>query len=279
MNKKLTSLFALSTLCLTVAAHAGEDPSKSSKEVIEKPMADPRFFVSLEAGGEFDIHATKFVSNGGGDLGVAGAFSLPTKVQSRDFNAVHDPVINGSLKAGYKVTPLFSVYAGFTYSHADGDSHGAGSISDPGGFFGPAGGVYELNLKVNQYQAYTGRAGFTLTIPRYVLNLIHAPASITSFVSASAGGKYVEESHARLTAGNFLDQEVGLYDDSWVFTANATLGYNWQVSRCFSVIFESGYGYDTKPERSGSRLSGVSGVNDGGDRLYSTVSLGGKVTF
>lgn len=276
MNKKLTSLFALSALCLTVAAHAGEDPSKSSKEVIEKPVTEPRFFVSLGGGGEFDIHATKFISNGGGDLGGLG---LPAKVQSRDFTSVHDPVINGELKVGYKVTPLFAVYAGFTYSHADGDSHGAGGISDPAGLFGPAGGRYELDLKVSEYQAYTGRAGFTLTIPRIVLNLIHAPASITSFISASAGGKYVEESHARVTAGNFLNQDIGLYDDSWVFTANATLGYNWQVSRNFSVIFESGYGYDTKPERSGNRLNGISGVNDGGSRLYSTVSLGGKVTF
>ena len=279
MNK-ITSLFALSTLCLAVAAHAGEDPSKSSKEVIEKPAADPRFYVSLAAGGEFDIHATKFISNGGGDLGVPGAFSLPVKVQSRDFTAVHDPgVINGQLEAGYKLTPEFSVFGGFTYSHADGDSHGAGGISDPSGIFGPAGGAYELNFKVSQYQAYTGRAGFNLTIPRYVLNLIHAPASITSFISASAGGKYVEASRARVTAGSFLDDNVGLYDDSWVFTANASLGYNWQVSRCFAVVFESGYGYDSKPERSSDRLSGVSGVNDGGSRLYSTVSLGGKVLF
>ncbi len=279
MNK-ITSLLALSTFCLTVAVHAGEDPSKSSKEVIEKPVADSRFYLSLQAGGEFDIHATKFISNGGGDLGVPGAFSLPTKVESRDFTAVHDPgVINGQLEAGYKITPDISVFGGFTYSHADGDSHGAGSVSDPSGVFGPAGGNYELNVKVSQYQAYTGRAGITLTFPRFVLNLIHAPSSITSFVSASAGGKYVEASHARVTAGSFLNQDIGLYDDSWVFTANATLGYNWQVSHCFAVVFESGYGYDSKPERSSDRLSGLSGVNDGGSRLYSTVSLGGKVSF
>lgn len=278
MNKKLPFLLALSTLCLTAVSHAGEDPSKSSKEVIEKPLADPRFFVSLEAGGEFDIHATKFISNGGGNFG-AGGLTLPAKVQSRDFTTMHDPVLNGRLKAGYKVTPAFEVFAGFVYSHADGDSHGAGRVSDPAGVFGPNGGVYELDFKVSEYEAYTGQAGFNLTIPRYVLDLIHAPKSITPFLSATAGGKYVQEQHARVKAGNFVNQDLGLYDDSWVFTANVTLGYNLQLSRSFSVVFESGYGYDSRPERSDDRLGGVVGVNDGGSRLYSTVSLGGKVSF
>ena len=81
------------------------------------------------------------------------------------------------------------------------------------------------------------------------------------------------------TAGNFLDERVGLYDGSWVFTSQATFGYDYALTRNFSVILESGYGYDTKPQRSDSRLQGVTGVNNGGDRLYSTVSLGGKVKF
>lgn len=284
MNTKLHSLLAVSTLCLTVAAHAGQDYTKSSKDVskdvIEKPVYTPRYYLSLSAGGEFDIHATKFISNGGGDVGIPGVISLPIKVQSRDFTAVHDPgVINGNLEAGYKVNDAFTVFAGFTYSHADGQSHGAGRVTDPSGFFGPAGGNYELNLSVNQYQAYTGRAGFKLTMPRYLLDLIHAPRSITPYLSASAGGKYVEESHARATAGNFINTDVALYDDSWVFTSQVTLGYEWAFTPHASLVLESGYGYDTKPERAGQRLAGFNGGNDGGDRLYSTVSLGGKVRF
>ena len=280
MKNKLSSFLLLSSVCLAAAAQAGEDYSKSSKEVIQKPVTEPRFYLSLSAGGEFDIHATKFISNGGGDLGVPGVTSLPTKVQSRDFTAMHDPgVINGVLEAGYKFNDLLTVFAGFTYSHADGDSHGVGRVTDPFGAFGPAGGIYELNAKVSQYEAYTGRAGIKLTLPRTLLDIIHAPRAITPYLSASAGGKYIEEQHARFTAGNFIDERVGLYDGSWVFTSQVTFGYDYALTRNFSVILESGYGYDTKPERSDSRLPGVTGVNDGGDRLYSTVSLGAKVRF
>ncbi len=281
--KKINSLLLLSTVCLATAAQAGTDAdySKSSKQVIQQPVKEPRFYLSLSAGGEFDIHATKYISNGNGDLGVPGAYSLPVKVQSRDFTALHDPgVINGVLEAGYKFNDVITLFAGFTYSHANGDSHGAGRVTDPSGVFGPVGGVYELNARVSRYQAYTGRAGFKLTLPRTLLNIIHAPEAITPYFSASAGGKYVEATTVRFTAGNFLDTgRVGLYDSDWVFTSQATFGYEYAFTRNFSAVLESGYGYDTKPERSNARLAGVSGVNDGGNRLYSTVSLGAKVKF
>ena len=281
MKNIFRSLLLFSTVCLAGAVQAGEDYSKSSKEVVQKPIpAESRFYMSLSAGGEFDIHATKFISNGGGDLGVAGVTSLPTKVQSRDFTATHAPgVINGNLEAGYKINSFATVFAGFTYSHGAGDSHNVGRVTDPFGAFGPAGGIYDLNAKVSDYEAYTGRAGIKLTLPRTLLDFIHAPKAITPYFSASVGGKYVEEAHARFTAGNFLNERVGLYKDSWVLTGLATFGYDYRITPAFSVVFESGYGYDTKPERSGDRLRFVSGVNDGGDRLYSSVSLGGKIKF
>ncbi len=217
------------------------------------------------AGGEFDIHATKFISNGGGDLGIPGVTWLYTKVQSRDFTAMHDPgVVNGNLEVGYKINSFATVFAGFTYSHAGGDSHNVGRVTDPFGAFGPAGGIYDLNAKVSDYEAYTGRAGFKLTLPRTLLDFIHAPRAITRHFSASAGGKYVEEVHARFTAGNFLNDRVGLYNDSWVFTAEALFGYEYAINPMFSVVLESGYGDHTKPERSGDRLRFVNGVNDGG---------------
>ena len=174
---------------------------------------------------------------------------------------------------------MLTVFTGFTYSHAQGDSHGDGRVSDPDGAFGPVGGVYELNVKVSEYEAYAGRAGVKLTLPRTLLNFIHAPQFIKPYFSASAGGKYIKGSHADFTAGNFLNQNVNLYEHSFVFTGEANLGYEFELSRQFSVVLESGYGYDTKPDRGDERLGSFSGLNGGGDRLYSTVSLGGKVKF
>ena len=68
-----------------------------------------------------------------------------------------------------------------------------------------------------------------------------------------------------------------LYGNSWVFTTEAEFGYELKLTRNASVVFESGYGYDSKLER--GSLSGVTGADRGGERLYSTVSLGGKIKF
>ena len=280
MKNKISSLLLLSTVCLAAASHAGEDYSKSSnKNPIQKPPYVPRFYVSLSAGGEFDIHATKFISNGGGDVGFPGT-SLPVKIQSRDFTATHDPaVINGNLEVGYQINSFLTVFAGFTYSHADGDSHGVGRLDDPSGFFGPLGGIYELKADVSKYQAYTGKLGLKANLPRTLLDIIHAPKIITPYLSASAGGKYIESQHANFYApGTGYNSNVELYEDSFVFTTQVTFGYDIAFTPNFSLVFESGYGYDTKPER-GNGLPGTTGVNDGGDRLYSTVSLGAKVKF
>ena len=73
-----------------------------------------------------------------GDLGIPGVSSLPTQVEARDFTAVHDPgVINGVLESGYKFNDAITIFSGFTYSHANGDTHGDGRVSDPSGVFGP----------------------------------------------------------------------------------------------------------------------------------------------
>ena len=279
MKKKLSSLLALSTVCLAAASYAGGDYSKNTKNVIEAPKREPRLYVSLSAGGEFDIHATKFISNGGGDVGFPGT-SLPVKVQSRDFTSTHDiAVINGNLEVGYQINSFLTVFGGFTYSHSEGDdSRGLGRLNDPSGFFGPLGGVYELRASISEYQAYTGKLGLKANLPRTILDLIHAPKIITPYISLAAGGKYIESQHARFFAAGYDSGSVELYEDSWVFTGQVNLGYDIAFTPNFSVVFESGYGYDTKPER-GNGLPGTSGVNDGGDRLYSNVSLGAKLKF
>jgi hypothetical protein len=280
---KLGSLMLLGSLALSLCAQAGQDYSKSSKNPIVEPVQEPRFFISLSAGGEFDIHATKFISNGGGDFGAGGVITLPTKIQSRDFSATHDPVINGKLEVGYIVSPYLSLFTGFTYSHANGnDSRKVGSVRDPVGLFGAAGGVYDLIADVEDYNAYSGLAGAKLTLPRFALDAIHAPRALTPYISVSAGGKYVEATQVRFFNGGgnrFLStRDFAIYDDSWVFTSQANLGLDYQITRNFSLVTESGFGYDTKLDR-GSKPAGLNGVNRGGDRFYNTVSLGGKVTF
>jgi hypothetical protein len=282
---KIRSLLLLTSLGLSLCAQAGEDYSKRSpKTVIEQPVREPRFWLSLAAGGEFDVHATKFISNGDGTL-FSGGVGLPAKIQSRDFRATHDiGVINARLEVGYIICPAVSLFAGFTYSHADGDeARKAGRVSDPTGAFGRVGGVYDIYANVSDYNAYAGMGGIKLILPPTVLDSIHVPRAIAPYISASAGGKYVEATDVSFFNGGnnrFLNTgRAQLYDDSWVFTGEVNLGLDITVARSFSVVVETGYGYDTKPEAGGQVLPGLNGVDRGGDRVYNTVSLGGKVKF
>ena len=286
-------VLVLSTLCVAAAAHAGDTysarsskDSKDSKAVIQKPVPETRFYLSLSAGGNFDeYHVTRFLTNGGGNVDVPttaglGIVGLPFKSQVRTFNALHDPAtINGNLDAGYKINDTLSVFVGFTYDHGDGGQHSAGRVTDTLGLFGPANGIYRLEAHASDYEAYAGRAGLKVTTPRTLLDLVHIPHAIKPYFIASVGGKYLEEQHVDFTAGGFLNQRGNLYDSGWVLTSQAAFGYEIEPIRNLSIFVESGYGYDTKPEHDGPVLTGVTGVNKGGDRFYNAVKLGASLKF
>ncbi len=287
-SSRAAALFLAASLGLTLSARAGEADVRSSsnrdfknKNVIQQaPPAEPKFYVDLMGGGEFDQHATKFLSNGNAVFG-GGAAPYTAKIQSRDFASTHDFVTNARADVGYHVLPYLSLFAGFTYSHANGHERRVGTVTDVNGTaFGVPGNRFDLYASVGDYQAYSGRGGFKLTLPRTILDFIHAPRAITPYFTASAGGKYIESQELSFFSGTkprFVDTAYGtLYGNSWVFTTEAQFGYELKLTRNASIILENGYGYDTKPQ--GGSLP-VNGVDRGGDRLYSTVSLGGKIKF
>ena len=288
------SLGAIACLPLTVRAgtaefNARDDHSKDSKAAIQPPAPrPPRFYVSLAGGAEFDEHATKFISNGEGTLGAVrlGGADLPVKIQSKDFHNTHEVTASARAEAGYQITDWLSVFAGFTYDHAQGDSAvRLGQVRDPLGLAGDPAGVRDLYANLGNYEAYAGRGGFTLALPRTVLDLIHAPKAIKPYLKYSAGGKYVEPTRVEFFSPGLIQTgPLRLYNDSWVFTTDIQLGYEVAIARSATVFFESGYGYDTKLDRNDSgyrspAAAGLTGVNKGSDRLYSTVSLGAKLRF
>ena len=305
---KSGSLLLATLAAAALPAFAGDTTvstsSKDKNPVIEKPATEPRFFVNLMAGGEFDSAVTSFISNGFGSLpatggrgivpGLPGARAagapprppppppppLGLNVQARDFSEAHDPaVINGRLELGYKVKPYLSLFVGFTYSHAGGDSRAdVGFVQDNFGAFG-APRNYALYAGVGQYQAFAGRAGFKITTPRTLLNLLHIPQAIKPYASFSAGGKHLDEQDIRFFTDDHAIVNTGrykLYDESWVFSVEGNLGYDLQLTRNIDVILESGYGYDTAPDAGNLPIAGGNRV---GSRVYSTVSLGAKLTF
>ena len=214
---------------------------------------------------------------------VPAGVSLPAIIQSRDFTSTHDAAAtNGRFNFGYIVNPLITVYGGFVYSHDFGDdSRRLGRVTDPSGYFGPAGANYDLYGDVGRYQSYAGIAGVKFTLPRTLLNAIHAPKFITPYFNVSAGGKYLDSQHIRFYSGGVdaVDTPtIKLYDPSLVFTTEGGFGYEFKVSRNFSINLDTDYGYDTKPQNPG-RPAGITGVDKGGDRLYETVGLSASFKF
>ena len=86
------TLLLAASLGMTLAAQAGEQDSRTTsakdskdKNVIQQPPpSDPKFYLELTGGAEFDIHATKFISNGGTTFTGAGggAISSPRTIPS-----------------------------------------------------------------------------------------------------------------------------------------------------------------------------------------------------
>ena len=295
---KTGSLLLAALAASALPAFAGDttvsSSSKDKNPVIEKPVTEPRFYVNLLAGGEFDTGQLDFLSNGNANLGfarplpaVAGAVPvLPAFFQARQFSEAHDPaVINGRLEIGYQVLPYLSAFVGATYSHAGGDSRAnVGTVVDEfgqyGGFRG-AGGRYDLFAGVGQYQAFSGIAGIKLNTPRTLLDLLHIPRAIRPYAVLSAGAKYVDDQYIRFYTADPGIVDTGrlrLFDQSFVLTAEAQLGYELSLTRNLSVNVESGYGYDSSPQRGGLPIY-YQGINAAGQRLYSTASLGLKLRF
>ena len=285
---KTGSLLLATLAAAALPAFAGDTYSASSKDknpVIEKPTEEPRFYVDLLAGGEFDTGNLDFISNGNANLGLPGGAPLIGLFQARQFQETHDAgVINGRLELGYHVLPFLSVFAGGTYSHAGGnDRANVGTVLDLADNFGSPRGRFDLYAGVGQYQSYSGIAGIKLNTPRTLLDLLHIPRAIKPYAVLSAGGKYVDDQNIRFYTDNPAIVDTGrlrLYEASWVFTTEAQLGYDLQLTRNIGVNLESGYGFDTAPHQGGSSLGGeYQGINRAGNRLYSTVSLGVKLSF
>ncbi len=287
---KILAVLGAGTMAAVMTASAGSDgtPKDPGASIIQQVPFRPKFFVEAGAAGEFDEQVEKFITNGSADFGPAGIGGLPGKIQSRDFNAAHDAgTVDGRFRLGYIVSQYVSIYTMFSYSHSGGNSsRSLGFVTDVNGRFGPVGNRYDLYGDVGQYQSFSQSLGARISLPRTILDAIHAPKFITPYFNISAGGKYVDKQNVRFyTAGiDAVDTTEELYRDSWVFTVEGGLGYEFKLAQNFSINLDSNYGYDTKPGRGGqtvggSKPSGSRGINKGGDRFYSTVGLSAVFKF
>jgi hypothetical protein len=273
------------------AAFAGTDTvdAKSSKDknpVLTAPPKTPRFYLTLSGGAEVDYNATKFTSNGGGHL-----LGEPAHVDSRYFPHLHDGETQlGELTAGYIINPVVSVFGRFDYNHSFKTREEVGSVRDVYGLFGAnTSANIPLSADLNNYHSYGGKAGVKLSLPP--LPNMAWTTYLKPYVTFAAGGTYVGATDANLAldAGTPVADYLGdyrLYRSSWVFSTDGRLGLEYDITKNVAINLEGGLGYDTKLQRahnSGKRASteslGLTGISEGGDRLYSPLTAGVKFSF
>jgi opacity protein-like surface antigen len=270
---------------------AGTDTvdSKSSKDknpILAPPPKPPRFYLTLSGGAEVDYNATKFTSDGGGHL-----LGEPAHVDSRYFPHLHDGETQlGELTAGYNINPVVSVFGRFDYNHSFKTREEIGSVHDVYGFFGANSSAnIPLSADLNNYHSYGGKAGVKLSLPA-IPNMAWT-TFLKPYVTFAAGGTYVGRTDANLAldagtpAADYLGN-YGLYRSSWVFSTDGRLGVEYDITKNVAVNLEGGLGYDSKLERAhnnGKHASteslGLTGISEGGDRLYSPLTAGVKFSF
>jgi hypothetical protein len=277
LTKTLTRLLVTQTLsvCALANANAGDlaDPKDSKQVVQPKPtVSEARFYARLGIGGDVDLNATKFLSNGGGTL-----LGDPVRFDARYFPKIHDETHRAELEAGYWITPAVAIFGRFDYTHAYTSREPIGYVQNLSGQFGAA-NVLPVSVDLSDYESYAGSIGVKVKLP------VKLP--VQPYISTSVGAKYVEPTFADFTVGNGVNLtplgRVNLYDSSWTFTADLRIGFDFEVARNFSLGIEGGLAYDAKLDRSsrgGSILNGTTGINDGGNRLYVPLTAHARFRF
>lgn len=272
----IARLFVTQTLslCVLSTAYAGEtDNSQDTKDVVpSKPtVSEQRFYARLGIGGDVDLYATKFLSNGGGTL-----LGDPARFDARYFPKVHDETHRAELEAGYWITPAVAIFGRFDYTHAYTSREPIGYVENLSGQFG-APAVLPVSVDLSDYEAYAGSIGVKLKLPTKL--------PVKPYLSTSIGAKYIEPTYADFNVGSGANLtslgRVHLYDTSWAFTTDVRLGFDYQVSRNFALGLEAGIAYDAKLDRGSgdTSLDGTTGINDGGNRLYIPLTAHARFQF
>jgi opacity protein-like surface antigen len=291
---KIVSATALLGALALTAAQAGTDTvdSKSAKDknVIQPPPPKtPRFYLTLSGGADIDYNATRFLSDGGGHL-----LGEPAHIDNRYFPHLHDGQTQvGELTAGYIINPMVSVFGRFDYNHSFKTREEIGRVQDTAALFGAdTKANIPISADLSDYNSYGGKAGVKLSLPPMSGVDMKWTTYLKPYVTFAAGGTYVEHTNANLAidAGTPAADYLGdyrLYRSSWVFSTDGRLGIEYDITNNIALNLEGGLGYDSKLERAGHSAGkhasteqlGLTGVSEGGDRLYSPVMTGIKFSF
>ena len=262
------ALLGAGVLTSAVAGPAPADYSKDKKQVVQKEY-EPKWYVSLGAGAEFDLGATRFSerSRTGFASPDAGFAQGVANVSAQKYNDVYGAA-NLAIHAevGYVVAKDGEIFVGFKYSHGFSDTVNIGS-----GNFGI--GTEPIFADFGDYNSFGLEAGF-----RYFF--LPKTSRIRPYISFAAGATYVDDIDARffLTGGQPIFG-TGFYQGGVVATGALLGGIEFAITRNFSIGAESGLRYEfplSERDRDLVRSGVNASLNNAGDRFNVPVNLYGK---
>ena len=263
----LTSGFIISTFAGPASI---PDYSKDKNPVVQQTVCDPKWYISIGGGTDFDYQATDFF-NSARSLVFGGAVLLD--INSHTYDSVYNTNfyrIQGEV--GYVLTNHIEVFGLFKYSHADSEVTSGSTATVVGG---PS---FVLTDHWGDYSAWGGELGL-----RYFF--LPKEARFRPYVSISGGATAVDSIDLLVIDSTGSTAFKGaLYDNSVVGTGALLIGLEVRVTCHFSVGADAGVRYESKLEGNDTDLtaqgySAISNVNDAGDRLYCPLTVYAKFRF
>ncbi len=273
MPKFLLHLLGI-VACLVAApitsALAGPDYSKTTVEASPQPVADPRWYVSIGGGTDFDYGVTDFSNRVFANLG-----GPALDIRNHPFDEVYDTnFFRIQAEVGYVLRPSLEIFANFRYSAADSEPTRGSFLVLP-----PNGARAEIFDKWGDYRSYGGELGL-----RYFF--LPKEARFRPYISLSGGAASVDsiDLRASLGDGTVLFQG-GFYNSSVVGTGAALLGVEVAIARHFSIGVDAGVRYestlnDNKRDVVAAGFTPVAPINtNAADRLYCPLTVYAKFRF
>lgn len=263
-TKTLTRvLFIAAGLCAASAnVFSGPEPlgaGKESKEVqlLPAPVCDPRWWISVGGGAEWDIGSTDFSRDFHftrfGFITGAGPFSVSERSPALEWDDVYDTTWRARGEIGFALTQHLDIFGAFNYAHADSAGFQDWGVFSVSAFFGTA--TFPLRAKFDDYDSIGGELGF-----RYYF--LSRQARFRPYVSLSGGASHVDNIDINVVAnaaglGGPDDSPYfsgPFFQETWVGTGTAVLGLEANLTCHWTIGVNGGAHYQTRLEQDDTEL-------------------------
>lgn len=243
----LALALAFSGAAFTTTFAGSADYSKDKAIVAPAPVCDPRWYISIGGGFDFDYGATDFVNGVDAQVFPPDDFYVE-HLRSHTYNDVYDnSIYRIQGEVGYVLNPHMELFGLFKYA----GGYGYRQYGDVDIEFDTQ---YPLYIDFGDYRSWGGELGF-----RYFFLGENAPWHVRPYVSISGGATYVEN----ISVNGYYDYNTtassdwapfvtgNVYDESLVGTGALLLGIEVPINCHWSFGLEGGVRYESQLDASG----------------------------